>query len=127
MPITVGIIHTYVHFSDLLSPEIQDYLEKDFYYSGKEQPLWDAWGIANFMMGISFLVIGLLNIYIYRSLSKTDFPPLPAIFAMLVYILGVIFVGVQFQQSFQLYGGITGLILLSISLFLTLRKSTKST
>lgn len=119
MPIFIGTLHTFVYFNDLISPAIHDYLQKGFEYSGKVQPLWDGWGIANFMMGISFIVIGLLNISSLRKLSKTDYPPILSILAMMFYLCGVIYVGVQYQQNMQLYGGIISGALILICLTLS--------
>lgn len=120
-PILIGLLHLVVHLTQLVSPEIQDYLQKEFMYSGKIQPLWDAWGIASFMMGISFVVIGLLNISILRRLSINDYPPVLSIISMMVYLSGVIYVGIEFEQSMQLYGGIFGGLLIACCLILTLK------
>lgn len=120
-PIFIGLIHTYVHLSQLLTPEIEAYLQKEFVYSGKSQALWPAWGVVGFMMGISFVVIGLLNASSLRKLTATEYPPLLSIFAMLLYLAGVIFVGHEYNQSMQFYGGIFGAILTLICLFLTVK------
>jgi len=120
-PILIGTLHTFVHFSNLVSPEIQLYLQKEFMYSGKLQALWPAWGIASFMMGLSFIVIGLLNISTFRRLSTTDYPPLLSILAMTIFLLGVVYVGYEFEQSFQLFGGLFGVVLSFVCLGISLK------
>lgn len=73
------------------------------------------------MMGISFIVIGILNISSWRKLSKTDYPPILSILAMIIYLSAVIYVGIEFKQVMQLYGGIFGMILIISCLVLTLK------
>jgi len=123
MPIFVGLVHSYVHLTELITPEIEDFLQKKFEYSGKTQPLWDAWGVISFMMGISFIVIGLLNISTFRKLSKTEYPPILSILAMIFYLCCVLYVGIEYQAENQLYGGIVGGVLILICLTLTLRQN----
>ena len=125
MPIFIGAVHTIVYFYQLITPEIQEYLQKEFIYSGKSQPLWDAWGVANFMMRISFVTIGLLNISALRKLSKIDYPPIFSIIAMIFYLIGVIYVGVKFEQTIQFYGGIVGIVLIFGFLILSTRQNQK--
>jgi len=116
IPIFIGALHTFAHFKDLLTLEIQQYLQKEVLILGASQSLWDTWGIASFMMGISFIVIGLLNFSIFIKLSKTDFPPVLPIIIMILYLLCVIYVGFQFDQAFQKYGGMVGIFILLVCL-----------
>lgn len=120
-PIFIGGLHTTTHFVELVKPEIHDYLQKEVVILGQEQALWNTWGIVSFMMGVSFIIIGLLNISILKSVPKTNPLPLLSIIAMILYQLSVIYVGYEFEQGFQFYGGIFGLILISICLMLTLK------
>lgn len=125
MPIFIGTVHTYVHFKDLMSPEIEQYLQKQFLIAGQEQSLWPTLGVVSFMMGISFIVIGLLNSSVLKSTDTNKILPLLPILAMVFYQLGVIYVGYEYNQPFQLYGGMFGLLLIIICLTLTLKvKST---
>lgn len=119
-PICIGILHTITHFSQLVTPEIYQFLQKEVIILGKSQALWNTWGIISFMMGASFIIIGLLNISTFKKLSKTEFPPVITLIAMILYQLCVIYVGYEFEQDFQLYGGIFGGLLFLISLILTL-------
>jgi len=117
-PIFIGTLHTITHFSQLVRPEISEYLQKEFEILGQSQALWNTWGIVSFMMGASFIIIGLLNISIWR---KNEFLPILAIVAMIIYQICVIYIGYEFAQAFQFYGGIFGLILLFICLILTFK------
>ena len=123
MPIFIGIVHTIVYFTQLTAPEIENHLQKQFEISGSTQPLWYSWGVVSFMMGISFIVIGLLNSYILQRNSKHSALPTLPIIAMLFYQLCVIYVGYEYEQNFQFYGGIFGLLLLLICIFLNAKKS----
>jgi len=120
-PIFIGGLHTMTHFSQLLTPDIKEYLQKEFVILGQAQSLWNTWGIVSFMMGASFIIIGLLNISIWRK--NASLPSL-AISAMIIYQVCVTYVGFEFNQAFQFYGGIFGLLLLFICLILTLKNKT---
>lgn len=119
-PIFIGSLHTATHFTQLITPEIEQFLQKEFLILGQPQKLWNTWGVVNFMMGVSFIVIGLLNISTLKNLSKTDFPPILSLVAMVLYQLCVTYVGYEYEAGFQFYGGMIGGILISISLLLTL-------
>lgn len=121
MPIFIGLLHTATHFSDLVTPEINTYLQKEIVILGQAQSLWNTWGIVSFMMGASFVVIGLLNISILRKLPKTESIPIMTIIAMLLYQICVTYVGFEFEQGFQFYGGIFGAVLMLVCLGLTLK------
>lgn len=118
-PIFIGALHTITHFKDLVTPEIFEYLQKEILILGEAQTIWNAWGTVSFMMGVSFIVIGLINISILKVTSKA-LPVLPIV-AMIVYLLCVIYVGYTFNGAFQLYGGIVGIILMFICLVLNFR------
>lgn len=115
-PIFIGGLHTFTHFSQLITPEIKAFLQKEFVILNQSQSLWNAWGVVSFMMGASFIVIGILNISILKKTPKVEALPILAIIAMLIYQICVIYVGHEFEQAFQFYGGIFGLILLLICL-----------
>lgn len=119
-PLFIGGLHTLTHFRELLTPEIFDYLQKEVPLLGEKQTLWNVWGMVSFMMGASFIVLGLLNISISKLIPKTKALPVFPIVAVILYQLCVIYVGYEYKGAFQFYGGILGIILISICLILTL-------
>jgi len=125
-PIFVGLLHSYAHFSDLLTPEVQEHLSKELMIMGKPQIYWNAWGLMSFMMGLSFIVIGLLNLTIYRRLRPGEQPPVGALLAMLVYLISVLYAANQFEAAEQFYGGIAGLIMVGVCLFSILKSPSTS-
>ena len=50
-PIFTGGLHTATHFSELTTPEIKSYLQKQVEILGNQQSLWNAWGVISIMMG----------------------------------------------------------------------------
>ncbi|MEM9846684.1 MAG: hypothetical protein AAF847_02250 [Bacteroidota bacterium] len=120
-PILIGALHTWVHFTELTKPEVQQALSNPIFLMGKAQPLWNTWGVMSFMMGISFIIIGLLNLAMRQHHSWKAYPFLSAIVAMLLYYCCVIYVGHTFQAMPQYYGGIFGLLLGLACLILTWR------
>ncbi|MEM8526889.1 MAG: hypothetical protein AAGG68_19770 [Bacteroidota bacterium] len=116
--IFVGLLHTIVHFSDLLKPDVHEYLQKEIVILGEAQSMWNTWGIVSFMMGISFITIGLINIAIFIKTPKGNALPTLAVVAMLLYQMGITYVGYEYEQGFQLYGGILGTVLLFAGLIM---------
>jgi len=125
-PVFIGALHIATHFSQLTTPEISGFLQQEFVILGESQSLWKTWGIVSFMMGASFVVIGLLNTSTFRKLSKTDCPPVMALLAMVLYQACVVYVGYAFDEGFQLYGGMVGGALIVASLFIALKSKTRS-
>jgi len=120
-PIFIGSLHTFTHFSELTTIEIHNYLQKEVVILNAEQTLWNTWGIVSFMMGASFIIIGLLNSTILRMLPKENPLPLLAIVAMIVYQICVTYVGYAFEQNFQFYGGLFGFVVMLLCLIFSLK------
>jgi len=120
-PISIGLLHTVAHFKDLITPEIFEHLQKEAVIMGAAQPLWYSWGIMSFMMGASFIIIGLLNISMLKRVPKSSPLPLTSILTMMLFLICVTYVGHTFNQNFQFFGGIFGLVLFSVCGYLTLK------
>lgn len=121
MPIFIGGLHMVAHFQDLIKPEVQEFLQKEIEVTGQTQIMWNTWGVMSVMMGISFIVIGLLNLSTLINTPKMKVVPILSIVAMLVYLIAVIYVGNTFNASMQLYGGVVGMVLTVICLIFTLK------
>jgi len=121
-PMLIGGLHTFVHFSDLLSPEIKSILDVSVPSRDESDLMWNYWGLMSFMMGAAFIVIGLLNLASYLELPKNANPPIGLILAMLVYLACVVYAGYTFSGEKQLYGGIVGMIAMSVALVLSMKK-----
>ena len=122
-PILVGLLHTKVHFAELVIPKVQEDLSGRLTIMGDSIMYYNTWSLMSFMMGLSFIVIGLLNISIISKLDKNEYPPIFAIIAMMIYLSAVIYVGATFDAADQFYGGIFGMVLSTICLILSLQKS----
>ena len=120
-PILIGLLHTKVHFQELLTPEIFDILSIEVPINGRPTKLWNAWGLISFMMGGAFIIIGLLNLAIYSRLGKDESPPISNILIMMIYLGMVIYAARTFNALEQFYGSIGGMAFMSIALFLTLK------
>jgi len=109
-PILIGALHTLVHFTDLTTPTVKSLLNKSIPIMGANQSLWNTWGMMSFMMGISFVILGLLNLEILYK-HREHYPPVKGIIIMILYLVCVIYTGLTFEAKPQLYGGIFGLLL----------------
>lgn len=126
IPIIIGVMHLYIHFSKLVSPKVEDYLQKGAVISSESPQLWEIWGMTSFMMGLCFIIVGLLNSFTYLKLPKSGFPPLPSVLVMVLYYSGVFYAGIAFEQRFQLYGGLSGILALLLTLAIILRNDNKT-
>lgn len=121
MPILIGALHTYVHFTELLTPEVFEHLTPKVLINGKQTPLWNAWGLVSFMMGTSFILIGLLNLVAFRKLDKLAPPPIGNSLIIVLFLICVIYAAHTFHAPEQFYGSIVGLIFMTISIVLSLK------
>lgn len=115
-PILIGALHTWVHFHSLTQPGVRQALSEPIMLMGRQQPPWNTWGVMSFMMGLSFIIIGLLNVVVMQKYTWKSYPPISGILAMLLYLGGVIYVGNTFDALPQYYGGIFGFVLGGICL-----------
>lgn len=116
MFIFIGLLHLNVHYTELVTPELQKALEFDIALMGNESDVYKMWQGFSFMMGVCFIIIGLLNLVFIRGIGKTKFPPTGAIIIMMLLMSAVTYSGANFFGPPQFYGGIFALICLSISL-----------
>jgi len=124
MPILIGTWHTQVHFADLVSEPAQEAITNSIIIMGETKSLYNTFGLVSFMMGISFIIIGLLNIAAIKR-NKGNYPPILNIIIMMLYLACVIYVGRTFDATEQFYGGIVGMFLSLFCLGLTLTGNKK--
>lgn len=114
LPIIIGSMHLFVHFDELVSDQIRKHLLTEVTIVSKAQPLWNTWGMTSLMMGVSFIIIGVLNSIVFIGLPKKNHPSVSLLTIGFFYYLAVFYAGIEFQQNFQIYGGfICGILLLS--------------
>jgi len=119
--IFIGILHTIAHYSDLITEEIHNRLDFTAVVTGMESNIWELYQGMSLMMGYLMIIIGLLNFSIIFRLKKEEYPPISASLIFIVMLLGVIYVGANYFSSWQVYGGIGGILLQSIVLVLSMK------
>lgn len=120
-PLLIGALHTAVHFKDLTTSELHQRLSGSIEIMGSPQGIWNTWGLMSFMMGVSFIIIGLLHLAIIRKNTWRNYPSIPGVLAIVLYLGCVIYAGKTFQALPQYYGGAIGLALAMICLGISLR------
>lgn len=123
LPILIGALHTLTHFQTLSSPTLQQKLSGTFILFDKEEVLYQTWGIMSFMMGVAFIIIGLLNAETYQRILQGKATPLRPMLIMILYLACVVYAGHEFQQMPQFIGGIVGLCLAGICILLSMKAS----
>jgi len=116
MFVLIGLLHLQVHFSALTTEDLASALDHSFDLLGDETNAWPLWQGFSFMMGVLLIFIGLFNLITHKSLAKNECPPIPQILLTMLILATVIFSGVFYFSSMQIYGGIFGMILLAGSL-----------
>jgi len=115
-PLLIGALHTAIHFKDLITIEIQQLLSGSIEIMGVPQSIWKTWGLMSFMMGVSFIIIGLLHLAIIHKNSWKNYPSIPGLLATVLYLICVIYAGKTYEAFSQYYGGVIGLLLVLLSL-----------
>lgn len=120
-PILVGVLHTWTHFQDLTTAKIRLQLSSTIDIMGTEQSVWNTWGLMSFMMGTSFIIIGLLHLVIIQKRSRETLPSVQAWSTIILYLICVVYAAKTFSAVPQYYGGIIGLCLALTCVTLTLK------
>lgn len=118
--ILIGALHLEVHYR-VLVPETSATLTQlaDLDLGGITGNIYKMWQGFSFMMGVSFIIIGILVLVFMRKWSQ-QYPPIPILVIMMILQGAVIYSGYYFFAAPQLYGGMVGLAFLAVSLTLTL-------
>jgi len=119
--ILIGLLHTYAHFDELVTPAVKSTLDKPLVVMGADSNIWNLWQGMSFMMGHSFVLFGITHLVIGLRLNKDECPPIPFIILMMISCAGAVYTGYYFFGPAQLYGGLFGILCLAISLFLTIK------
>ena len=119
--IFIGVLHTIVHFQDLVTDEVRTTLDQSILVSGTESNIWNLWQGMSLMLGYLLIIIGLLHLFILFKTKKEAYPPIGGSLIMILMLSGVIYVGYYYFGSWQVEGGIGGIIVQSLCIILTLR------
>lgn len=120
VPMMIGLLHSYVHFDELTIEAVKDMMSFEVSVLNKPSVAWNSWGLMSFMMGGSFVVIGLLNLSAFLRLKVNAFPPISNMLVMCFYLACVVYASMTFEAKPQLYGGAVGLIFMLVILVITL-------
>lgn len=80
---------------------------------------WESWGMMSAAAGISFIIIGLLNIHILRNAIKKNILSFTPSLVMAIFWIAMIYMGQAYNNSVQFYTGLIGLPLIVVSFFLS--------
>ncbi len=117
----IGCLHMMAHYADLVTPVLASALDFDTPVSGNGANTYKLWQGFSFMMGVSFIVIGLLNLITSKtSPDGIPHPLYPAL--MMIFSLCVAYSGYAFFAAFQLYGGIALVLLNSFIMYVSLKR-----
>ncbi len=121
MFILIGMLHTFVHFKGLVIKEVEDKISNVGYIKvgGHPASVWKMWQGMSLLFGVFMGILGLNNIL---AIGGRAYPPLSITLVMMVVLLLVIYSGKKYFTNMQVYGGIVGLLIFGISLYLNLNQ-----
>jgi len=119
MAILIGLEHLRVHFAQLVSPELASRLGFDLEVLGHPMDVYGAWQGFSFMMGVSFVTIGLLLLVAY--LRRGEAPGVMVFAVLIMFLSAVVYSGVHYFGPKQIYGGLFGVVLNLTGLIFALR------
>ncbi len=117
--ILIGMLHTYAHFKELVTPEVNSLLDKALVVMGADSNIWSLWQGMSLMMGMQMVAMGLISVLIIWNLKPGVFPPTNISLVIILMLIFVVYCGINFFGPGQLYGGIAGIIIQSVSILLS--------
>lgn len=114
--IFIGLAHTYAHYNELITSEINTWLDKDIVVMGTESNIWDLWQGMSLMMGVLLIIVGLISVLIIWNLKLGEFPPVNVSLVVILMLAIVIYSGINFFGEAQVYGGSMGIIVQGASI-----------
>lgn len=119
--VLIGILHTDVHFRELASIEVKSRLSiiHDISLLREQADIWKLWQGFSFMMGVGFIIIGMLRLLGIQTQNVRK--EVMGAATMHLLLIVVIFSGILFFAPPQIYGGVIGLILQFVSVALLIR------
>ncbi len=121
--VLIGCLHLMAHYSELVTPALSEALDFDTFVTGQDTNTYKLWQGFSFMMGCSFICIGLLNLVTSKVSSEGIPPPLyPCL--MMAFSCCVAYSGYAFFAAFQLYGGLALVLINGYILWVSFRKYT---
>jgi len=114
--ILIGLTHTYAHYAELVSDDIKRTLDKEIVVMGTESNIWDLWQGMSLMMGILLIIVGLIMTMTILNLKKIESPPINISLIFILMLITVVYSGINYFGTAQIYGGIFGIIVQSASI-----------
>ena len=116
--VTIGVLHTFVHLTELSTEALK--LRFDAFgaieVQGASTSSWDLFQGTSLLMGFFSLCFGLVLLAHWSSLSKQTGPnPLICLSALLM-LLFIVGIGFVYLTSFQVYGGLFGILCFGLPL-----------
>lgn len=118
--IIVGMFHTMVHFKELASVQAEQKLKlaDTIDLMKKKADVWKLWQGFSLGFGLLMAVVGIVNILALYELGATAQPPISICIVNLLVMILVIYMGKNFFEKAQYYGGMIGFLIFSGALFL---------
>lgn len=114
----IGILHLHAHYTQLINEQTANMMAQEVPEMGVSY--YQLYIGMSFMMGVCFIVIGLLNIFLAKTIEKDAYPSIATTIPMIILMSSVAYCGYNFFGPMQLYSGAIMSGLLIITLFFSL-------
>lgn len=120
----IGAMHSFVHLTELSGADLAERFDAigPVLLQGKEERAWDLFQGLSLLMGFFSIAFGIALI---GSLWQTQADTVPhALISLsaLILLASIIAVGALYLSSFQVYGGLAGLVCFGIPLLAKVRE-----
>jgi hypothetical protein len=111
--LVIGVLHLYVHFAEMSGNALEQRFNEMgmMELQGDQIRLWDLFQGISILMGFFSAALGVALWGILHATPSDKVPNRITCIAMMILLAGISVVGAIYLTSFQLYGGIAGVVM----------------
>lgn len=119
MFILVGLLHTYVHFNQLVSPFVKEKLKAtgNINVGKSKASVWKLWQGMSLLFGLFMIFIGAISIASLIPIDQGTNPTSVIIAINMLLCIVIIYSGFKFFSRMQIYGGVLCFLIMGFSFY----------
>ncbi|MEL6689801.1 MAG: hypothetical protein AAFP28_05725 [Pseudomonadota bacterium] len=123
--IVIGALHSFVHLTELAGPDLEARFDAvgPVVLQGDSVRAWDLFQGLSLLMGAFSATLGVVLIGILRATDAQTPPPALVSLAVCIQLVVIAALGGLYLSAFQIVGGVVGIALFAMPLFVALRRA----